>query len=747
MVKLSLLNIEQTYFVHAMRRLSALMFIGVMALVFVALSVSGAQGQAVNVTCGEAPGREELEELQHLQRIMTGLRDLNELTAALRDHVRPTDALEKALDEPGTGRMLREVLDLGDKLTAELRLAPKWLKGTSEKAKLAQQIAAGADLPTRFARAVATRGTSSASDKLRDLSNILKDMRILLAVVVQVNPVIGAYLAITERVVSSIAADAQVIAAATERTNSAIEEAGNALGKLNPDAVQPENPLDAVINAAETRIRAIQEACNEQARIKAARDEETCLTRSGLNRSQVSSLRREMSKLELSSWEIESAIARIDSKPAGLEYLIANINEALPMLVARSRTGGEGALEALREVDRANAQKRAYQSELNELNRRAPTLVPQLLEKLAKFRQAHSERSRVVSQFDDCITAQSETSPERGESVAPSTACTRAARVFSAVPAQATDAFKSRIERKLTFAPNPNGQVAYHMAPAFTTTFSLGQGRKFLLAGNERGTASWSVDNFIFVEIERSTGTRRFIIGSSDPVFYMGTALSNLGNGFSSGPFDITPFVPGAGTATVRIWAVDYGVRGHVSDLFLISDSCSEPREAPANVISSYENNFQNVVGTEWSKNSTDVTPSGARKFLGQFGNEKISLTLNNLAPHTSVAVSFDLYVIQSWDGNGTQYGPDFWDFSVDDQPALLHTTFGNVTPGGPYPAGVKVSEVNSLGYKYYGDSVYRLTYTIPHSGRTIKLNFSASGLQGLDDESWGLDNVKVTVR
>jgi hypothetical protein len=39
-------------------------------------------------------------------------------------------------------------------------------------------------------------------------------------------------------------------------------------------------------------------------------------------------------------------------------------------------------------------------------------------------------------------------------------------------------------------------------------------------------------------------------------------------------------------------------------------------------------------------------------------------------------------------------------------------------------------------------DAVYHLTYTFDHSGASV--GFTSSGLQGLTDESWGLDNVSV---
>jgi len=178
-----------------------------------------------------------------------------------------------------------------------------------------------------------------------------------------------------------------------------------------------------------------------------------------------------------------------------------------------------------------------------------------------------------------------------------------------------------------------------------------------------------------------------------------------------------------------------------------------------------YSNDFEGVVGSGWSNTSRNTTPSG-RRFLGEFGDGTVSLTLNSLPPHTFVTVSFDLFIIRSWDGNQlwhlgdpnthSRVGPDVWDLNVGGGPTLLHTTFSNVMlplfsqaypdayPGGDHPVCTGATENNTLGYTL--DAVYQLSFTFSHSASSLALNFSASGLEGLENESWGLDNVEVSV-
>ena len=78
-----------------------------------------------------------------------------------------------------------------------------------------------------------------------------------------------------------------------------------------------------------------------------------------------------------------------------------------------------------------------------------------------------------------------------------------------------------------------------------------------------------------------------------------------------------------------------------------------------------YKNDFEKTVGREWSLPITDTTPKGGRRFLGQFCNDTVQLTLENLPPHSKVTVSFDLFIIRKWDGNYRRYGPDYWDLSI----------------------------------------------------------------------------------
>jgi hypothetical protein len=115
--------------------------------------------------------------------------------------------------------------------------------------------------------------------------------------------------------------------------------------------------------------------------------------------------------------------------------------------------------------------------------------------------------------------------------------------------------------------------------------------------------------------------------------------------------------------------------------------------------------------------------------------------------------------VLKSWDGNSPIYGPDRWILSVTGGPVLLDTTFSNNPKVGkegshqnyPRPQAMPrtgAARTNTLGYAFFGDSIYPLEFTFPHSDSMLELNFRSSLFEGkgLTDESWGLDNVKLEI-
>lgn len=182
-----------------------------------------------------------------------------------------------------------------------------------------------------------------------------------------------------------------------------------------------------------------------------------------------------------------------------------------------------------------------------------------------------------------------------------------------------------------------------------------------------------------------------------------------------------------------------------------------------------YSENFESGVASlgPWNMNVLATSTGSTRtSFLGRLGNEELSLSVP--AGKSSVTITFDLYIIGSWDGIGLQgFGSDRWQIEVSKNGGarenVFHTSFSNQATknqnfprqidGGSSPNDRGAVATNTLGYpkgagKYdVGDAVYHLTYTVsnPGAGPLVFYLHTTTPLQSLNDESWGLDNVSVS--
>jgi hypothetical protein len=194
--------------------------------------------------------------------------------------------------------------------------------------------------------------------------------------------------------------------------------------------------------------------------------------------------------------------------------------------------------------------------------------------------------------------------------------------------------------------------------------------------------------------------------------------------------------------------------------LIFCAASCSQdpcaPIERPVAVTPIYENDFSRGLGDEWSVDKREESPTGVQ-FLGRFAAEKAQLNLSGLPSHTSLTLTFKLYIIHSWDGNGEN---DRWKCSVLNGPTLLIATFSNTTSSQSYPldsslcggsgcscdAKTGASAVDSLGFVsqsgYTYDAIYDIAVTFSHSESTIIIEFQGLTDEALDNESWGIDDV-----
>ena len=128
---------------------------------------------------------------------------------------------------------------------------------------------------------------------------------------------------------------------------------------------------------------------------------------------------------------------------------------------------------------------------------------------------------------------------------------------------------------------------------------------------------------------------------------------------------------------------------------------------------------------------------------------------------HDSLKIIFDLYIFDSWDGNSQSpvFTPaDYWGLNVNAAP-VIHTTFANNNQTQSYPSdfpNFNPAETgafsNTLPILYFtgswpsgNSSLYKINKALVNNSTSAIVDFYAHNLNfGLQDESWGINNVQV---
>lgn len=160
-----------------------------------------------------------------------------------------------------------------------------------------------------------------------------------------------------------------------------------------------------------------------------------------------------------------------------------------------------------------------------------------------------------------------------------------------------------------------------------------------------------------------------------------------------------------------------------------------------------YSNDFENGAGGEWSSSRIGYD-NNTSHFLGNFGNDTVTLSLDDLPAHDTITVNYDLILWDSWDGENSRWGKDYQGLRADNT-QVYEYTFSN------FP---RINQTNpDLSRQLYGqfggnrcwpDSLYNNYndgFTFDHNAANLTLSFYGRHLQGLADESWAIDNIMVS--
>ncbi|MGH7244211.1 MAG: PEP-CTERM sorting domain-containing protein [Phycisphaerales bacterium] len=168
------------------------------------------------------------------------------------------------------------------------------------------------------------------------------------------------------------------------------------------------------------------------------------------------------------------------------------------------------------------------------------------------------------------------------------------------------------------------------------------------------------------------------------------------------------------------------------------------------------------------------ATLTGVQQYagLGPIGNQfggnflrsptgnLVTVSLSNLPAHSYLNIDFLFAAIDSLDGTGTYPEGDFLRVQVDGV-TIFRESFANAAPSQDQsyvaPSGVLLAYRQDLGFSgpggYYTDSAYNMYnepkfHNLAHTASSAVITFiiEGPGIQNLDDESWAMDNLRISV-
>ena len=151
-----------------------------------------------------------------------------------------------------------------------------------------------------------------------------------------------------------------------------------------------------------------------------------------------------------------------------------------------------------------------------------------------------------------------------------------------------------------------------------------------------------------------------------------------------------------------------------------------------------------------WNDNTTDNSEAGFTQFLGRFGGsdgtQAVFKSYNLPGDQVSVTIVFDFYEIDSWDGNNEDADDSFIVF-IDDSIAVnaLYAHWSNDDDSDPH--STPYADPSPIGFatgEFNNDQRHQYSITVPTTANSIKLGFGSGLDQGIEDESWGIDNITI---
>ena len=113
-------------------------------------------------------------------------------------------------------------------------------------------------------------------------------------------------------------------------------------------------------------------------------------------------------------------------------------------------------------------------------------------------------------------------------------------------------------------------RTPYHITKPYHGSVTIPRGAKVYLSSRPNSRAAVWIDNFFLITYQSSAGSGSFTVGGHEPVYFNNHRLRQVGSNSQNQNIELTKYLPQGAGLDLRVYALDYGGVGGISDVYLL---------------------------------------------------------------------------------------------------------------------------------------------------------------------------------
>lgn len=146
----------------------------------------------------------------------------------------------------------------------------------------------------------------------------------------------------------------------------------------------------------------------------------------------------------------------------------------------------------------------------------------------------------------------------------------RSIKLFNKITRRDSKAFKANKMTSLRMDTRKWDKTPYRMTRPYHSSVTIPRGARVYLSSRPNSRAAVYIDNFFLFTYRSSAGSGSFTVGGHEPVYFNNRRLRQVGPNNHSQNIELTKYLPQGAALDLRVYALDYGGVGGISDVYLL---------------------------------------------------------------------------------------------------------------------------------------------------------------------------------